>query len=73
LRRCLAFLPQLLGGIAGESLQTELPAVRLLSELFRFLLIDRYLALEHPELDPSGLNAKRQCFGPDTFIRFHLQ
>jgi len=50
LRRRIALLPELLGGIAGESLQTELPKVRLLSELFRFLLNQSAFWPEHLDL-----------------------
>jgi hypothetical protein len=50
LPRRIALLPELLGGIARDSLQTELPTVRLLSELFRFLLINRHLAPEDSDL-----------------------
>jgi hypothetical protein len=51
LRRRIALLPELLGGIAGESLQTELPKVRLLSELFRFLLNQSAFWPEHLDLN----------------------
>jgi hypothetical protein len=42
-------LPELFGGIAVESLQTELSPLQLLFELFRLLLSESAFSVAHPE------------------------